>query len=39
MLLFNLGNVGYLSDLDALSVEIRLRQGGRLMRKFLGKAS
>jgi hypothetical protein len=39
MLLFNLGNVGYLSDLDALSVKIRLRQGGRLMRKFLGKAS
>jgi hypothetical protein len=31
--------LGYPSYLDALSAEISLRQGGRPMRKFLGKAS
>jgi hypothetical protein len=30
---------GYPSNLDALSAEISLSQGGRLMRKFSGKAS
>jgi hypothetical protein len=30
---------GYPSNLDALSAEISLSQGGWLMRKFSGKAS
>jgi hypothetical protein len=30
---------GYPGNLDALSTEISLSQGGRLMRKILGRAS